>query len=263
MHRALRLLFIASLLSATCAAHAARLPGGDDKALPCRPTIACTADIVSPGSFELETGMLFRRLDARGRQWTFPFLAKLTLARWIQLQVGSNGYTSLWDEPTGVRYFDDLSAGAKLHLVDQGTIVPSVSVSAAAAVPVMGAQPGYAPAYGALSTAYVTKDIGPIHADLNLGFNVLAADGASSAQEWVALALSGPLPPPFGVMVETYYFTPAASLASRDGGLLFALSYTPKAWLVFDAGGDVGYFPSVRPFSAFVGMTVIPAVLWP
>jgi hypothetical protein len=34
----------------------------DRKALPCRPTIACTADIVPPGTFELEAGYLFRKL---------------------------------------------------------------------------------------------------------------------------------------------------------------------------------------------------------
>jgi hypothetical protein len=45
---------------------------------------------VPPGTFELEGGSLFRRLGASGRQWSLPFLAKLTLVERAQLQVGSN-----------------------------------------------------------------------------------------------------------------------------------------------------------------------------
>lgn len=60
----------------------------DLTALPCRPTIACTADIVPPGSFELEIGYLFRKLRSPLLQHSVPFLAKLTLAEWVQLQVG-------------------------------------------------------------------------------------------------------------------------------------------------------------------------------
>ena len=249
------------LLTARDAA-AVEPPDGSVKALPCRPTIACTADIVEPGAFEIEAGMLFRRLDATGRQWTFPFLAKLTIARWLQLQVGSNGFTTLWNDAPRARYFDDVSGGVKIHALDQGELVPAVAFSAALAVPTPHDQVGYAASYDALFTGYVTKDFGPLHADLNLGLTEWGVDGSPKAQEWVALAVSAPLPPPFGVMVESYYFSDAPPLGPQDGGFLFALSYTPRPWLVFDAGGDVGYFPSKRAFSAFVGMTLVPAVLW-
>jgi hypothetical protein len=52
------------LPSAVCAslARGTEAPG-DTQTLPCRPTIACTADIVPPGAFELETGVLFRLFD--------------------------------------------------------------------------------------------------------------------------------------------------------------------------------------------------------
>jgi hypothetical protein len=64
-------------------------------------------------------------------------------------------------------------------------------------------------------------------------------------------------------MVENYYFTDAAPFAGPDGGCLFAISVSPRPWLVFDFGGDVGYFPSSRSFSSFVGMTIVPVRLWP
>jgi hypothetical protein len=242
------------------AALAASLPDDDTKSLPCRPTIACTADLVPPGAFELETGMLFRKVDGTGRQWSFPFLAKLTLANWAQLQVGSNGYTTAHDGPRA-RYFDDVTAGMKFHLVDQSGVMPSLSMSATISVPTVDGT-GYQRTVDVLTLAYVTKDFGPVHADLNVGFDAWRIDGAPVPQEMVALALSANLPAPFGIMAETYYFSGALPISAHDGGFLFALTHTPKPWLVFDFGGDVGYFPSTRAYSAFVGMTVVPVRFW-
>jgi hypothetical protein len=252
-----RLVGVATLVIASPAL--AVEPPDDTRSLPCRPTIACTADIVPPGAFELETGATFRHIDSADRQWSFPFLAKLTLARWAQLQVGSNGYTDV-QGPDAARFFDNVTAGVKLHLVDQGPVAPTISFSGAASFPTPP-QDGYLRAVDALFIAYVTKDFGPLHADLNLGANDWRVDHPR-AQEWVALALSMSLPAPFGVMVENYYFTGALPFATRDGGVLFAISHSPKPWLVFDFGADVGYFPSTRAYSTFVGMTIVPVLLW-
>jgi hypothetical protein len=235
-------------------------PDDDTTSLPCRPTIACTADIVKPGLFELETGMLFRRLGG-ARQWTFPFLAKLTLTSFIQLQVGSNGYTTQFDG-TPARYLDNVSPGIKFHFLDQRSSLPSLSLSASVGVPVIPHQQGFVPAADVFVVAYITKDLGFLHVDLNLGVNELGFDSSPRAQEWVALAASAPLPPPFGVMIEGYYFTDAVPFSGRDGGFLFALSVSPRPWLVFDFGGDVGYFTESRAYSSFVGMTIVPVGLW-
>ena len=240
-------------------AAAAEPPNDETKSLPCRPTIACTADIVDPGAFEVETGALFRRIGATGRQWTFPILAKLTVASWLQLQAANNGYTiARGDIPA--QFLDDVQLGAKLHVLDQGQVAPSVSFSALASIPTFQGE-GYLRTYDALLTAYVTKDLGPLHADLNLGESVWRVQ-APRPQEWIALAVSVNLPPPFGVMAEGYYFTDATPIATHDGGLLFAISHSPKPWLVFDFGGDVGVFPSTRAYSLFVGMTIVPLLLW-
>jgi hypothetical protein len=260
MRRAAFLLTL-GLVVASRKAWAISPPDDETVSLPCRPTIACTADIVKPGLFELETGMLFRRLGS-ARQWTFPFLAKLTLTSFMQLQVGSNGYTTQFDG-VPARYVDNLSPGVKFHLVDQGPVLPSLALSAAVGVPILEHQQGFVSATDAFFIAYITKDFGTLHADLNLGANDFGMDSSPRAQEWVALAVSAPLPPPFGIMTEFYYFTDAAPFAGRDGGWLFALSVSPRPWLVFDFGGDVGYFPASRAYSSFVGMTIVPVKLWP
>jgi hypothetical protein len=246
-------------------ARAADSPDARDRTLPCRPTIACTADLVPPGTFDFEAGALFRSLGSSSagtatRQWTFPFLAKLTLEPWVQLQVGSNGVT----QATGVapeQYFDDVVVGPKFHLVDQGEWAPSFSLSGELSIPTLSGR-GYLRTYDALFTAYVTKDMGPVHADFNVAWNLWRLDGAPLSQGLVALALTSNIPPPFGLMGEAYYFTNAAPVAPRDGGLLFAFTHSPRSWLVFDMGADIGWFPSSRAYSLFVGMSIIPVVLW-
>jgi hypothetical protein len=234
-------------------------PPGETHTLPCRPTIACTADIVPPGAFELEAGALYRRIDEAGRQWTFPFLAKQTLASWGQLQVGSNGFSVAKGE-VPAQYLDDVTVGLKLHLVDQTARVPSIALSATASIPTFQGT-GYLRTYDALFTAYATKDIGPLHLDLNAGASAWRIEKSPRPQEWIALAASTSLPPPFGVMVEGYYFTDAAPVALRDGGFLFAVSHSPKPWLMFDFGGDLGFFPTTRSYSLFFGMSVVPFFL--
>jgi hypothetical protein len=250
---------LAAALASWCSTVRALEPPGTTQTLPCRPTIACTADFVPPGAFELEAGVLFRKIDGSSRQWTFPYLAKLTIARWVQLQVGSNGYSAArGDVPE--QFLDDVTPGVKFHLVDQRGPVPSLSLSAMASVPTFRGE-GYLRTYDALFVAYATKDFGWLHADFNAGLNVWRVD-RPDPQEWVALALSGSLPPPFGIMAEAYYFTDAPPVAERDGGFLFAVNHSPVPWLMFDCGGDVGYFPSSRAYSVFVGMSIVPALLW-
>ena len=117
-------------------------------------------------------------------------------------------------------------------------------------------------AYDALFTAHASKDLGRVHADLNVGANLWRLEDHPLPQGFVALALSADLVAPFGAMAEGYLFSGAAPVAARDGGFLFAFTHAPRRWLMFDLGGDVGFFPATRRYSVFVGMSVVPAVLW-
>jgi hypothetical protein len=267
--------FLLFSLFAERTTRAAETPDDRDKALPCRPTIACTADVVPPGTLDAETGVIFRHLGAPGgvttdtgatrttgatRQWSFPFLLKLTVAPWLQLQAGSSGFTAArGDAPES--FFDDAVVGAKFHLHDQTRLTPSIALSADASIPTFSGL-GYERTVDAFFTAYVTKDVGYVHADFNAVLNVWRLDAAPRKQGLVALALTANVPPPFGVMGEAYYQSSADPLASRDGGFLFAFTHSPRPWLIFDMGGDVGFFPSYRSYSTFIGMSFIPAVLW-
>ncbi len=165
---------------------------------------------------DLEAGALFRSLGpsshgATGtRQWTFPFLAKLTLEPWIQLQVGSNGLTAATGRAPQ-SYFDDVVIGPKFHLLDQTRTTPSISVSAELSVPTFPGQ-GDLRTFDAFLTAYVTKDLGPVHADFNAACNVWRID-QPLPQALIALALTANVPPPFVVMGEAYFFSNAPPVA--------------------------------------------------
>ncbi len=94
---------------------ATNFPDETYHSLPCRPTIACTADFVPPGVVELEMGYIYRRLGIGANQHSAPFLLKLTLADWVQLQFGSNGLTRA-SQPAPAFFFDDVTLGLKFHL---------------------------------------------------------------------------------------------------------------------------------------------------
>ena len=252
-----------SLLVLLCAAGSARavsLPGESNQALPCRPTISCTADLAVPGTVELELGYLFQRLAPPVLQHSVPFLLKVTLAKWAQLQIGGNGpVVAPGARPSS--YFDNLDVGLKLRLREQSTRAPSVSWSVAAAFPVDSA-PGYQRAYNLAWTGYLSKDLGRFHIDLNAGVTLWRLEGIPQIQPWVALAASVSLPRRFGLAVETYYFGPARPLSADDGGVRLVVTYSPRGFIVFDIGADAGWFPSQRAVSAFAGLTVVPVALW-
>lgn len=229
----------------------------DVSALPCRPTIACTADIVPSGTFEVEAGYLYRRLAHEKNQSSVPFLLKLSLTDALQLQIGSNGPTF----GPGQSYFDDLIVGLKLRVTRQRERMPAIALSAEVSIPTAEAM-GYLRTYDALFTGYVTKDIGWLHADYNVGLSVWQFESTPLTQLWTALALSVPIGGGFGAMIEGYVFSDAAPVAARDAGVLSAISYQPRKWLVIDAGPDVGLEHATRIVSAFVGVTIDPVALW-
>jgi hypothetical protein len=244
-------------VSAT-SAWAIDVPDSHDNAQPCRPTITCTADITSPGTLEVEAGGQWEHTSGRN-EGSFPFLLKQTFLSWLQLQVGSNGYTLLRDG-IQAQYLDNVVIGPKLHLVDQGKLAPSLAVSAEVSVPTFDAT-GYNRYIDLFLVTYASKDLGPIHVDLNGGAYLWRLE-ALEAQAFVSGVLSMSLPLNLGPELEGYYFSDAAPVASHDGGVRAAMTWKARPWLVLDLGGDVGFFPSVREFTLFAGLTVIPVVFY-
>lgn len=222
--------------------------------------MSCTADIVAPGSLEVEVGGAVA-IAKQERTTYFPFLLKQTLAPFVQLQVGSNGYSVATESASQLRFVDNVFFGPKFHLRDQGEVWPSLALSAELSAPTLHAE-GAERNDDALFVGYASKDIGFLHVDWNVGVDAWRLQEEPAAQVFTALALSVSPVQPFGFALEGYYFSDAAPLAPRDGGVRLAMTVASRSWLVADVAGDVGMFPSTRAYSVFFGMTVIPVKLW-
>lgn len=220
---------------------------GGVKAQPCRPTVACTAELVPAGNVELEVGAL-----ATSPGTAINLLAKVSLRDWLQVQVGTDNF--LLATAGEARVVDGVLAALKARLVEQGEVAPTVSLSARVAAPTWAPLPAAQATVDLFFTAHLSKDLGALHVDLNGMLNVPAL---REVQGQAALALSTALPDGFGVAVEGHSTFGNARLAN-DGGLRGVLTWSPVDHLVLDVGGDVGFFPRTRAWSLFVGLVLVP-----
>ena len=171
---------------------------------------------------------------AAAGSWTYPFLLKQTFTKLVQLQVGSNGLTTILAPPTpSIQYLDNVIVGPKFHFLDQGKFLPSLALTLQASIPSFESK-GYVRVYDAFVTGHASKDVGPIHADFNVAAYLWGIDDAPRTQVFTALAFSMGLAPPLGAAVEVYDLTDASPWASKDGGVRTLLTVTPRPWLVFD-----------------------------
>ena len=216
--------------------------GDDLHVAPCQPTVTCTADLAAPGTLELELGYQVKS----GITQTTPFLVKLPLAHWLEVQVGDNGFT---DAPNA-RYFDNPVVGAKLHVIDQAGQVPSIAFTVSAGLPTQNP-------FELIATAHVSKDYGRYHIDWTSG--VAAWQGVR--QPFSAFALTRALGERWSVTLEPHYFAYAEPYAQRDGGAIAAVAFSPWPWLVLDAAIDaVAIGP--RAVAGLAGISIAPVQLW-
>lgn len=233
------------------------------RVLPCRPTISCTADLVPPGSLEVEAGYAVRRAPPNGYIHDEPLLLKLTLLSWLQAQVGANGEIFTTGEVRhSLRYLDDISFGAKVKLVDQSSGWPSIAASAAIQIPSWD-RPEHLPyALDASFWLYASKDQGPFHVDLNGGMNVWQFDVSPDTQGFITLATSLALTRKWGALLEVYHFSEGGPVGPRDAGVLSGATFAPVPWLMFDAGADYGLVAETRAFTVFAGLTSVVWDFW-
>jgi hypothetical protein len=132
------------------------------RVLPCRPTISCSAEIVPPGALEVELGYAARHVRPNGFFHLQPLLLKLTILRWLQVQLGTNGYVfTSGDVSRTLGYVDDVSIGLKLHFLDQTDVAPSLAASAAVNIPTPYRNDTFPFAYDASFWIYASKDYVP------------------------------------------------------------------------------------------------------
>jgi hypothetical protein len=234
-----------------------RLASADDEVhvLPCRPTLACTADLAAPGALEVELGYQLHHAGGASTH-SIPVLVKLPLAHWIEVWLGSNGPTYT---DADHRFVDDVYAGAKLHLVDQTAHRPSLAVTITPSVP-LPAQRGYSRGYDLFATGHASKDLGKLHADFVLGLFAWQLDTDARYQPWSALAATYAATPTLGVFVEPHYFADASPAATRDIGVMVGAAYAARATIQLDIAVNATLLDPTG-LAVLAGISIIPARL--
>jgi len=105
---------------------------------------------------------------------------------------------------------------------------------------------------------YLSQDLPGVHADLNVGVNVLSMDSQPAVQYLGALSLSRDLAWGVGAMLENYAFVGGGSYADHDAGVLSGFTYAPTPRLMFDLGTDIALFRDSRNLTLFAGFTIVP-----
>jgi len=246
------------MLIALLATHGVRAADADEgivSVLPCRPTIACTAEIVPGGSLELELGWAQRRASGAPTN-SVQALAKISLTDRLQLQVGTNNVLS--SQADTMNTLDGAFFGPKVVLLAQGDVVPAVAVSALLSTPTRDGAAAVTHTTDLYLWGYASKDLPWVHADLNVGFNVLSVDDQPAVQELVALSLSRDIGHGVGAMLESYAFWNGGAYAAHDAGVLTGLTYSLAPRVMFDAGFDVSLYRDSRNITLFTGVTFVP-----
>lgn len=222
------------------------------KAQPCRPTVACTAELVPAGNLEIELGGL-----SGATSTGINLLTKVSLIDRLQLQLGTDNF--LLVDGSKVTAIDGAVAVLKGQLFTQGGLRPTVAISARLALPTRASPlPAVQTTVDLGGTLHVSKDLAWLHLDLN---GTLTVFGLQEPQGQGALAFSTSLPANFGVALEVHS-TFGNPRRQNDGGVRGVVTWSPVDALVLDAGGDVGFFPITRAWSVFFGLVFVPTAQW-
>lgn len=228
----------------------------DVRVLPCRPTIACTAEIVKGGVLEVETGFA-RRQSADEPAHSVAALLKYSLTDRLQLQLGTNNLVMM-QHGSATQSFDGVFAGPKLVLLEQRARAPAIAVSALFMFPTRDGADAVTQTTDGYFWIYASKDLPWLHADFNVGLNVLSLDSHPAVQELVALSLSRDLAFGFGAMLEGYAFEGGGDYAAHDAGVLTGLTYSIGPRVMLDAGVDIALHRDSRDLTMFAGVTFAP-----
>jgi hypothetical protein len=214
------------------------------------------ADIAERGTLEVETDYAQTWSDSAIAS-SGAALLKYSLSDSLQLQLGTDSLITV-QSGAATQMLDGVYLGPKLVLRDQSELAPSISVSAMMSLPTRGGDDALTRTVDAYLCAYASKDVLGVHADVNLGANVLSIDAAPATQLVAAAAVSREVLPDLGAALETYMFQGGGDHADHDAGALFALSYTPAPWIKIEAGGDVALYRDARSLTVFTAVTVVP-----
>jgi hypothetical protein len=262
----LRLILIASFLFLTVALRPLLAQLGvfqEPEANPGRPTVSTPATLTPVGYLQFETGFLpaYHSPEFSSR-YSLNEVVKLSVAPRLELLTLAEPIVHFTADETSANRVGDIFLGAQGVLYHGEGAKPTLAVSYFRRV-----YNGGAPELDVgspINTLVVlaSADVKGFHFDANAFFTELVQGPVHRGQFGQSLTISHLFPHRFTLSGEIWHFT-QPFLQSNAVGNLWAVSYSARKNLVFDAGFNYGLTGTSTSWEAFVGFTYLfPHRLW-
>jgi len=259
--RQLELAMLTALLFARAASFAQSTPAAVPEANPARPTVSTPATLTPVGYLQFETGALFAQTSPEfSNLANVNEVTKLTVHPRLELILEVVPVASASGEIDDTA-FGGLSLGFQTVLLGTGDANTTLAISylhetVNSTVP--DTDIGTAANSGIV---LLSTNAAKFHFDINGLFNQQTVGNDSRTQYGQTLSISHPVWKLLG-QGEIWHFT-QPFLRSDAVGLLWALSYSSRRNLVFDAGFQHGLTSTSTQWEEFFGFTyLLPHRLW-
>jgi hypothetical protein len=236
---------------------------GEPAANPARPTVSNPATLTPVGYLQFETGVLGATDSPEfSTRYEWNEVVKLAVSRRLEFIEASEPLVHYTANGTTANGTAEVFLGAQVVLMPGEGAKPTLAVSYS-----HRAYDGGAPEldFGSPRNSlvlYASADVKGFHYDANAIFNEVLQGGVDRLQFGQTLSVSHPIAKGFGVSGEIWRFT-QPFLRSNAVGNLWAVSYTARRNLVFDAGFEKGLTNTSTRWEGFAGFTyLLPHRLW-
>ncbi len=231
-------------------------------AQPERPTIATHAGTVAPGYLEFEAGIELDRFPDASRTSVGTLVTKIGIASHLQLSL----FSAVVKPSANSGGFGDFGIGAKWRIADDHPVLGDFALLPILTVPTGSFSQGSGTGTTAGSLWLISsRDLGPLHLDLNVAYTVADGGGARVPQSsWFwTMSWGGAFTPKVGWTVECYGVpgTGGAAGAPPLVALLFGPTFTVQKSMVFDFGA-IAPIAGQQPRAFFAGVTYNVGKLW-
>ncbi|MGA2509890.1 MAG: hypothetical protein ABSG27_06625 [Candidatus Acidiferrales bacterium] len=235
----------------------------EPEANPGRPTVSTPATLTPVSYLQFETGALGASDSPEfSTRVGFNETMKLSVAPRLELLAASEPIAHYTLDGNSANSVADVFFGAQVVLAHGEGATPTVAVSY-----FHRAYDGGAPEvdFGSPVNSgllLASADVKGFHYDANAMLNELTQGPVRRAQFGQSLSISHPIVGRFSLSGEIWHFT-QPFLRGNAVGNLWAVGYTAKKTLVFDAGFDRGLTSTSTQWEAFAGFTyLLPHRLW-
>lgn len=235
----------------------------EPEANPGRPTVSTPATLTPVGYLQFETGILGATTSPEfSSRVGFNEVIKLAVVPRLQLLAAAEPIDHYTSDGTTANAVADVFFGAQVVLAHGEGAVPTVAVSY-----FHRAYDGGAPELDFGSSVnsgqlLVSADVKGFHYDANAMLNEVTQGPVRRAQYGQSLSVSHPIAGKFSLSGEIWHFT-QPFLRGNAVGSLWAVGYTARKTLVFDAGFDRGLTSTSTHWEGFAGFTyLLPHRLW-